>query len=144
MYEALLKTATGNKDLKFKITNFPFPFKASIPDAEEGASGIFVCFVAGIGLALIPASIVSRIVHEKEKGLHHMQIVSGCDLTAYWLSFFIFDIFKSYLPCILITFLIEAFGLQYDHVWKALMLYPWAIIPFSYVSSHTFNRESTA
>ena len=73
-----------------------------------------------------------------------MQVVSGAGLVPYWLSFFIFDIFLAYLPCTLITWLIEVFDLQYEHVWKALFLYPWAVIPFSYVASHTFNRESTA
>jgi hypothetical protein len=29
MYEAILKTATGNPDLKFTLTNQPFPFKSS-------------------------------------------------------------------------------------------------------------------
>jgi len=145
MYEAIIKTAIGDPRLNFKVTNQPFPLsKKNFQEKEEGAPGIFVCFVAGIGLALIPASIVSRIVNENEKGLHHMQVVSGAGLVPYWLSFFIFDIFLAYLPCILITWLIEVFDLQYEHVWKALFLYPWAVIPFSYVASHTFNRESTA
>jgi ATP-binding cassette, subfamily A (ABC1), member 3 len=100
--------------------------------------------VAGISLALIPASIVTRIVNEKELGMHHMQIVSGVDLKAYWMSFFVFDIVKSYLPCIMIAILIELFNLKYKYVWIVLCIYPWAVVPFSYVTSHLFNRESTA
>ena len=72
MYEAIIKTAIGDPRLNFKVTNQPFPILKNHQEREEGAPGIFVCFVAGIGLALIPASIVSRIVNEKEKGLHHM------------------------------------------------------------------------
>ena len=113
MYEAILKTASGRPDLHFEITNQPVPIKKQLRERQEEANGIFVCFVAGIALALIPASIVTRIVNEKELGMHHMQIVSGVDLQAYWMSFFVFDIVKSYLPCIMIAILIRVFNLQY-------------------------------
>jgi len=101
MYEAVLKTATGNPKLQFNVTTHPFPLLKSHKEQEEAASGIFVCFVSGVAFALVPASIVSRLVHEKEKGLHHMQEVSGVSKKAYWLSFYIFDICISYIPCFL-------------------------------------------
>jgi hypothetical protein len=72
MYEAILKTASGREDLQFSIKNQPFPIKSKMRERQEEANGIFVCFVAGIALALIPASIVSRIVNEKQMGMHHM------------------------------------------------------------------------
>jgi len=72
MYEAILKVATGNKDFKFQVTSMPFPITEKQRDRVEEASGIFVCFVVGIAFSLIPASIVSRMVAEKEKGLYHI------------------------------------------------------------------------
>jgi hypothetical protein len=66
LYESILKTATGRDDLKLSVTTTPFPLVKTQRDREDSASGIFVCFVVGVGLALIPASIVSRVCHEKE------------------------------------------------------------------------------
>jgi hypothetical protein len=98
----------------------------------------------GVGFALIPASIVSRLVHEKEKGLDHMQQVSGVSKRAYWLSFFMFDIFICYVPCIITSYLVELFDLKYQHIEKILYVYPWGIVFYSYAMSYIFNKESTA
>jgi hypothetical protein len=113
-------------------------------DGEELANGIFICFVVGIGLSLIPASIATRVVHEKENGLYHMQIVSGVNKLAYWSSFFILDIIMAYIPCALTVLLIELFDLKYQNVWLVLMVYPWAVVPYTYCTSQLFSRESTA
>jgi len=126
------------------VTTKQLPLAKKQRDREETASGIFVSFVVGVGLALIPASIVSRVVHEKERGLYHMQLVSGVKRRAYWGSFFLFDILQAYVPCILTGFLFEAFSLQYPLIWKILMLYPWAIVPYSYCTTFLFSQESTA
>jgi len=144
LYEAILKTATGRDDLKFKVTTAQFPLVKKQRDREETASGIFVAFVVGVGMALIPASIVSRVVHEKERGLYHMQVVSGVSRRAYWGSFFLFDILQTYVPCFLAGSLFEAFGLEYPQIWTVLMLYPWAIVPYSYCTTFLFSQESTA
>lgn len=130
--------------MKFKVNTVQFPLVKKERDREEKASAIFVAFVVGVGMALIPASIVSRIVHEKERGLYHMQIVSGVSRRAYWGSFFFFDILQTYVPCILIACLFEYFDLFYPQVWKVLMLYPWAITPFCYCTTFLFSYESTA
>ena len=98
----------------------------------------------GIALALIPGSIVSRIVGEKEKGLYHMQVVSGVDLRAYWISNFVFDLIMSYIPCISICLLMYWFNLGYNHVRKTLILLPWAVIPYTYIFSYLFEKEITA
>ena len=72
MYESILKASVGNPKLQFNMTTHPFPLLSINRDESFETSGIFVCFVVGIAFALIPASIVSRLVHEKETGLHHM------------------------------------------------------------------------
>lgn len=69
LYDAIIKTATGYKDFKFMTTNVPWPKEIRSSGHRGDASGIFLAFVAGISFALIPASIISRIVHEKEIGL---------------------------------------------------------------------------
>jgi len=116
LYTAILSTASGRSDLNFTTTNVPFPKSARNPGFPNDANGIFVSFCVGISFALIPASIISRIVHEKERGLQHLQRVSGVDMKAYWLSFYLFDILKTYVACLLTWGLVEIFHLQYHHI----------------------------
>lgn len=89
MYESILKVATGNPNLNFSVISVPFPQNDRQRSEEEEVNGVFVTFVIGIAFSLIPASIVSRIVNEKERGLNHMQIVSGVDKLAYYGSFYL-------------------------------------------------------
>jgi len=144
MYEAVLKAATGRPDFSFKVTNHAFPITELQKEHTEAASGIFVCFVVGIGFALIPASIASVIVGERQKSIKSIQVVKGIYKTAYWLAFALVDLLRAYLPCLATIWLIEIFDLRYGHVWKVLAIFPLAILPFTYATSYIFTRESTA
>ena len=143
-YEAVLKAATGRPDFSFKVTNHAFPITALQKEHEEVASGIFVCFVVGIGFALIPASIASVIVGERQKSIKSIQVVKGIYKSAYWIAFALVDLVRAYLPCLVTIWLIDAFDLNYNHVWKVLALFPPAIVPFTYATSYIFSQESTA
>jgi len=111
IYESILRVASGNKDLKFEVTSVPFPITDKQHDRIEEASGIFVCFVVGIAFSLIPASIVSRMVNEKERGLYHIQVVSGVEKVAYYGAFFVFDLIIAYVPCIITIYAFDYFKL---------------------------------
>lgn len=109
MYESILKQATGNPNLKFKVTTAPFPVRAYLKQFQEQANGVFIVFVVAIGFALIPASMVSHIVSERVKSLKHMQVLAGMNLTAYWISNMLFDICKALIPCGIVIGLLYAF-----------------------------------
>lgn len=100
--------------------------------------------MAGIGFALIPASIASVIVSERELGTKHNQVIKGINLSAYWIAFAIIDILRTYLPCYLTIYLINVFDLDLKEVWRVLILLPWALIPFTYATSYLFHNESYA
>ena len=104
-----MKAATGNPNFKFKVINSPFPVTQKLRDREASSNGIFIVFIIGIGFALIPASIISAIVSEREKNLKHMQIISGMSLAAYWISNYIFDILKTLIV------MVVAIGLLYAY-----------------------------
>ena len=70
-----------------------------------------------------------------------MQVISGVSLAAYWLSNIISDIVKTYVPIIIIIILTFVFQLHYDGVWELLMIYPIAIVPFTYITSFMFTNE---
>lgn len=63
---------------------------------------------------------------------------------AYWLAYAVIDIARTYIPCLLTSWLIELFKLGYGDVWRVLFILPWALVPQTYVFSYLFSRESTA
>lgn len=73
-----------------------------------------------------------------------MQVISGVSLAAYWLSNIISDIVKTYVPIIIIIILTFVFQLHYDGVWELLMIYPIAIVPFTYITSFMFTNDTVA
>ena len=50
----------------------------------------------------------------------------------------------AYLPISLVIMLTFAFGKNYPGVWALLMLYPPAIVPFTYVMSFLFKNDINA
>lgn len=73
-----------------------------------------------------------------------MQWISGLNMSAYWISNYIFDICKAYVTVGLIIALLYIFNLNYTHVWILFLLYPWGVIPFTYASSFIFSSELVA
>ncbi len=57
-YEAILKQATGNPNLKFKISTSSYPVSQKLKNRASTANGMFISFVLAIGFALIPTSII--------------------------------------------------------------------------------------
>lgn len=73
---------------------------------------MFIVFIVGIAFALIPATIVSVILYEREKNLKQMQLITGMNLAAYWISNCIFDIIKAEIPMAITIGLTYAFSLN--------------------------------
>jgi len=92
----------------------------------------------------MPCAIISFILIERVENLRHMQIISGMSLTAYWLSNMIADIIKLYIPIIMIILISIMFDANYQGVWVLFMLLPWALVPFTYITSFLFEKDSTA
>jgi ATP-binding cassette subfamily A (ABC1) protein 3 len=80
-----------------------------LKDRAAAGNGAFIVFVVSIGFALIPAAIISFIVNEREKNLKHMQLISGMNLSAYWISNMFFDIVKGVIPSGIVIGLFYAF-----------------------------------
>ena len=65
-------------------------------------------------------------------------------LASYWLSNMIADIIKVYIPIFMIMLLSLVFKANYDGVWVLYLLYTLALVPFTYVTSFLFIKDSTA
>ena len=100
--------------------------------------------MTAIALALIPCVMVQFILNERELQLKHQQLLSGMSLAGYWISNLIFDIIMAYLPIALIIMLTFVFGKNYDGIWALFLLYPPAVVPFTYVVSFIFSSDINA
>jgi ATP-binding cassette, subfamily A (ABC1), member 3 len=65
-------------------------------------------------------------------------------LPAYWISNLIFDTCKALIPSVIVIGLIYAFDLNYPNTWLMFLLYPVAVVPFTYVFSFLFTTENVA
>ena len=101
-------------------------------------------FMISIAMAILPCVMVSFILREREHALKHIQLISGMNLPAYWISNCIADILKVYIPVLLIIGLTFAFNINYQGVWALLLLYPLAIVPFSYMTTFLFINDTKA
>ena len=94
---------------------------------------------------MLPGLIVGAIMHEREKSLKHMQVISGMSLSAYWLVNIFFDIFKMMLPMILICFLLFVFQLkEYYQSIFIFLAFPFGVVPFTHATSFLFQSEWSA
>ena len=65
-------------------------------------------------------------------------------LAGYWTSNIIFDIVMAYVPIGLMIILIFVFNMQFDGVYILFLLFPPAIVPFTYVTSFIFTSDINA
>lgn len=100
--------------------------------------------MVAIAFSLIPSIIISFILKERENQLKHMQMISGVSKCAYWTSNLISDIIKTYIPIGLILALQNIFGISVEDAWVSMLVYPIAIVPFTYVTSFMFTSDSVA
>lgn len=100
--------------------------------------------MTAIAMALIPCVMIQFILQEREAQLKHQQLLSGMSLAGYWGSNLIFDIVMAYIPISLIILLTFLFDKNYEGVWLLFLLYPLAIVPYTYVWSFAFSSDINA
>lgn len=144
MYESILKVATGNPDFEFKVRNTPYPVTQETKNMVATSDAGSILFMAGIAYSLLCVSVVSYLVIERTTNLKHIQVTSGMQTSAYWVGNFIFDTLK-FMPTILITFAIfKIYELEYPATLNMFFLFPFALLPFTYVTSFLFTVDSSA
>ena len=86
MYEAVLRLATKKDDYNFKMSAVPHPIPYFVSSSEGVADAIFMSFMISIAFAMIPATIVSYTLQERNSGVKHQQLISGMSIAAYWVA----------------------------------------------------------
>ena len=143
MYEAILRRVSGI-GFQYTMVNDPMPIVQIFKDRQFSENGLFLGFVLAIAFSLIPASIMGYLMNEKVHSLVHQQVISGMNMISYWASNFVFDVLKTYIPVIIAIISITVFEIDLDYVWLLLILFPAAIVSYTYATSFLFSEEGTA
>jgi ATP-binding cassette subfamily A (ABC1) protein 3 len=126
------------------VTSAPFPVFEVFLARQEAANFLDFSFMVGLAFALIPTVVISFILKEREEQLKHIQLISGMNLSAYWVANMIADIVKAYIPVIITYILAAVFSIKIPGVWAIFLLYPLAIIPTTYCYSFIFKGDTVA
>lgn len=97
-----------------------------------------------VAFSLLPASIIAFICGERERNLKHLQLISGMSLGSYWTVNCLTDLIRVAIVVGGAIGLIWEYNLGVNDIWIALLAYPFAIIPYTYVASFFFSKEATA
>jgi ATP-binding cassette subfamily A (ABC1) protein 3 len=63
---------------------------------------------------------------------------------SYWLSSYCYDIFKVMTLCLFTIAFLYIYRLDVDFAWLLLILLPFALVPYTYVTSFLFTEEASA
>lgn len=102
-----------------------------------------MAFIFGIAFSLLPVTIISYLINERRNSLKHQQLISSMITPAYWISNAIFDFTKVLMLSIITIIFIYIYGVDFDYMWLALLLYPFAITPYTYFFSFIFPSEDS-
>ena len=126
------------------MTNDPHPIPQIILNRDGASDGMTLSFMIAIGFSLLPASIISHAIQERNSGLKHQQLISGMNIFAYWTANYIFEIIKTELPILLSLGLVYAFDEGLPMVWRTFLLLPVGLVPFTFGISFFFGQDSSA
>jgi ATP-binding cassette subfamily A (ABC1) protein 3 len=142
MYESILKRVAGSS-FNYKMVNDPMPITQIYKDRNKGGGGMFLGFVLGIAFALIPTSVIGFILNESANSLVHQQVISGMNKISYWTANYCFDVAKTFVTMFISIIALYVFNLEIEFAWLLLLLFPTAIIAYTYAIAQFFKEEST-
>ena len=65
-------------------------------------------------------------------------------LFGYWAANILADLVKAFIPILAILLISDLSGVWYEGVWVLFVLFPFAVVPFSYVTSFMFSSDTVA
>ncbi|ESQ52886.1 hypothetical protein EUTSA_v10016127mg [Eutrema salsugineum] len=112
MHAAILRLATGNKNMTIQTRNHPLPPTKSQRTQRHDLDAFSAAIIVNIAFSFIPASFAVPIVKEREVKAKHQQLISGVSVLSYWLSTYVWDFVSFLFPSTFAIILFYAFGLE--------------------------------
>ena len=150
MSTSILQTVEPN--LKVKVTNQPLPITKEVKALNGVGAGFIGSTIFSLGFAFIPTGIIGLIVKEREMSVKHQHIVSGLSLPAYWLTNYVWDFSKHFIPAVVCSLCVLAFSIDtlispassYGALWLIMVLFGFSTSSFTYVTSFLFSTSANA
>ncbi|KAJ9184819.1 hypothetical protein P3X46_004507 [Hevea brasiliensis] len=112
MNAAILRLATGDKNMTIRTRNHPLPMTKSQHLQRHDLDAFSAAVIINIAFSFIPASFAVAIVKEREVKAKHQQLISGVSVLSYWASTYIWDFISFLFPSFLAIVLFYIFGLD--------------------------------
>ncbi|CAH8265610.1 unnamed protein product [Arabidopsis lyrata] len=112
MHAAILRLATGNKNMTIQTRNHPLPPTKTQRLQRHDLDAFSAAIIVNIAFSFIPASFAVPIVKEREVKAKHQQLISGVSVLSYWLSTYVWDFISFLFPSTFAIILFYAFGLE--------------------------------
>eukprot|EP01022_Parablepharisma_sp_SALTPOND_P008914 TRINITY_DN1372_c0_g1_i1.p1 TRINITY_DN1372_c0_g1~~TRINITY_DN1372_c0_g1_i1.p1 ORF type:complete len:1416 (+),score=145.61 TRINITY_DN1372_c0_g1_i1:2023-6270(+) len=142
--ESIIRFAANKPSLQIWTHTSPLPLTYKTKTLEKRKNGNALGQSVVLAFALVPASLITYLVKERQDQLKHQQVISGISLLAYWLGNSIIDFLKSAIPCGLSIGLIFAFSVELPYAWAMILGYMFSIVPFTYATSFLFGKEAVS
>ena len=144
----------GSSEIRLTSVNHPLPLTAK----QSLEIKVMLSVVAGlfslIPFCYIPATFLVFVVKERISKSKHLQLVSGVDMSAYWIATYLWDmtLYSLLTICIMIVFALYGGDAQVFIGDSEASLCTFALtfgyglsaLPFSYLLSRMFDNCSTA
>eukprot|EP01084_Bolivina_argentea_P269163 457388_1 len=133
-----------------KTASHPFPRTASQDVLIEAVEGFFTAITLAVGLIFVPGAYIALLVDERTNMVKHQQLVSGMDVISYWTGNFIFDTTTNIFPATLVLVYVALFDVELFlgeaafATWFVVIMYGFAVVPFTYLASLFFSSPGTA
>lgn len=153
-YDFLFKKCTIGDNPKLSAINQPLPLTSQQSTEVRTILSIIASILLAIPFNYIPAAFAVFVVKERCCKSKHLQLVSGVDMLAYWVSAYIWDMLLYMLLGILAMVGFLSFGdvsvvftgtvATFFCTWTMIIGYGVSSLPFAYLLSRFFDNPPNA
>jgi len=153
--EFLYKKCTRDPNAKLSYVAYPLPLTSQQNIEVKVVLSMLASLFLLIPYCYVPAAFVTFLVKEKACKSKHVQLVSGVDMFAFWISTYIWDMFLYLILTALILAIFLLYGTNSAEVFVGdkqsflctLLLtfgYGTSAFPFAYLISRKFDNHNSA
>jgi len=154
--EPLFQKCTSNERAKISAINHPLPLTSEKSTEIQVILSAVASFFLLIPFCYIPSTFVVFVVKERLCKSKHVQLVSGVNMSAYWISTYTWDMFLYGILSILVSIVLLAYGhdgsaqvfvgdtTHFFCTFSLILGYGFSALPFAYLWSRYFTNPTNA
>ena len=146
---------TSNSSARLVSINEPLPITTQQSIEVRTILSIVTALFLLIPYCYIPGAFITFLVKERVSKSKHLQLVSGVNMTSYWLATYLWDLSLFALLTVLVMMVFVLYGSESAQVFVGdiesfiatatlTFGYGMSVLPFSYLLSRNFENPSTA